>query len=105
MDLLEDGYREGIEEGRNKVFQQYFDGGYKEGFKNGFELGQRKGEKCAESTLNQIELCQAKELEKSSTGACILCQDEKNMSLPISIIKLKQIEILQNSNVNIANKE
>jgi hypothetical protein len=65
---LQEGYREGINDGRDSVFQQSFDKGYEDGFRIGFLLG--KSQK-----------------EKASRGDCGLCGNSDLLAQPETEIR------------------
>lgn len=66
--LFQDGYADGLSEGRDSVFQQGFDAGYEDGFKFSFLLGQYKALKGS----NTDGYC-PNGLDKTSRGECQIC--------------------------------
>lgn len=66
--MNQDGYADGLSDGRDSVYQQGFDAGFEDAFRFSFLLGQYKAlkGKNADGT-NKTEL------EKTSRGECQIC--------------------------------
>ncbi|KAK9869328.1 hypothetical protein WA026_003082 [Henosepilachna vigintioctopunctata] len=103
--LVKEGYREGIEQGKQNVYQQYFDQGYMNGFQNGYRLGRLKGISWAKFTFDNSSQPNIDVLRKTSTAACILCNEENLLSKSISDIRNNQIYILDRLIDDIQNKK
>lgn len=88
--FIQTGYKEGVFDGRQRVFQEGFDIGMAEGFRNAFNIGRHQGLALG---YNQIENHTQSEvpdllLAKPTRGQCLICNDKEliNKTIP-EIIK------------------
>lgn len=83
----QDGYADGLSEGRDSVFQEAFDAGYGDAFKFAFQLGQYKGLYTASGRMTVPP-----ELEKTSRGECQTCVQPDILKRPVDELRLLQQE-------------
>jgi hypothetical protein len=91
--LFQNGYADGISDGRDSTYQLGFDRGFENGFRNSFLLGQQQGRINAVSdSFPQA----AKASESDSTlanprrGHCLICVDQTKLNHSIDIIEKSQ---------------
>lgn len=80
--MFQNGYKDGVHDGRESMFQAGFDSGYKEGFKNAFNVGKFHGLTTAAETNTNHDLL----LKKPTRGHCQICTDKTLLDKPISDI-------------------
>lgn len=93
-DSFQNGYKDGIHDGKESKFQDGFDTGYMEGFRNAFNLGKYHGLTTAAGIDTKQDLL----LRKPTRGHCQICTDPTLLDKSITEITATQSSHSRNVN-------